>query len=106
MIQRHWRGVAKRGEVKNYIHHLETETFPLISAISGFVKASILRRSTGDGVEFLIVTIWESMEAIRKFAGDDPEAAVVPGVVKGMMLSWEDRVKHYEVVSERSVSLH
>ena len=106
MIQRHWKGLAKRGEVKNYIRHLETETFPLISAISGFVKASILQRSTGDGVEFLIVTIWESMEAIRKFAGDDPEAAVVPGVVKGMMLSWEERVKHYEVVSERSVSLH
>jgi heme-degrading monooxygenase HmoA len=106
MIQRHWKGLAKRGEVKNYIRHLETETFPLISAISGFVKASILQRSTGDGVEFLIVTVWESMEAIRKFAGDDPEAAVVPGVVKGMMLSWEERVKHYEVVSERSSNLH
>ncbi|MBN9384654.1 MAG: antibiotic biosynthesis monooxygenase [Chitinophagaceae bacterium] len=101
MIQRHWRGLAKRGEANNYIRHLETETFPLISAISGFVKASILRRSTGDGVEFLIVTIWESMDAIRKFAGDDPEKAVVPGVVKSMMLTYEQRVKHYEVVSER-----
>jgi heme-degrading monooxygenase HmoA len=92
--------LAKRGEAGNYIHHLETETFPLISAITGFVKASILRRSTGDGVEFLIVTIWESMDAIRKFAGDDAEAAVVPKVVQGMMLSWEERVRHYEVVSD------
>jgi heme-degrading monooxygenase HmoA len=101
MIQRHWRGVAKRGEANNYIRHLETETFPLIAAISGFVKASILRRSTADGVEFLIITIWESMDAIQKFAGDDPGKAVVPKVVKGMMLSWEERVRHYEVVSER-----
>ena len=91
--------MAKIGEANNYIHHLETETFPLISAISGFVKGSVLRRSTADGVEFLIITIWESMDAIRKFAGDDPERAVVPTVVKGMMLSWEDRVRHYEVVS-------
>jgi len=101
MIQRHWRGLAKRGEANNYVRHLETETFPLISAITGFVKASILRRSTGDGVEFLIVTMWESMDAIKKFAGDDPEAAVVPAVVQGMMLTYEKRVKHYEVVSER-----
>ena len=101
MIQRHWRGVAKRGEANNYIRHLETETFPLIAAITGFVKASILRRSTADGVEFLIITIWESMDAIRKFAGDEPDKAVVPKVVKGMMLSWEERVRHYEVVSER-----
>ena len=95
--------MAKRGEANNYIRHLETETFPLISAISGFVKASILRRSTGDGVEFLIVTIWESMDAIKKFAGDDPEKAVVPGVVQRMMLTYEQRVKHYEVVSERGL---
>lgn len=98
MIQRHWKGLAKRGEANNYIRHLETETFPLVSAIAGFVDASIVRRSTGDGVEFLVVTSWESMDAIRKFAGDDPDAAVVPGAVKGMMLNWEERVKHYEVV--------
>lgn len=93
--------MAKRGEANNYIRHLETETFPLIAAISGFVKASILRRSTAEGIEFLIITIWESMDAIRKFAGDDAEAAVVPKVVKGMMLNWEERVRHYDVVSER-----
>jgi heme-degrading monooxygenase HmoA len=93
--------LAKRGEANNYIRHLETETFPLISAIAGFVKVSILRRSTAEGIEFLIITIWESMDAIRKFAGDDAEAAVVPKAVKGMMLSWEERVRHYDVVSER-----
>ena len=95
--------MAKRGEANNYIRHLETETFPLISAISGFVNASILRRSTADGIEFLIVTIWESMDAIRKFTGDDVERAVIPKVVKGMMLSWEDRVRHYEVVAEKDM---
>ena len=95
--------MAKRGEANNYIRHLETETFPLISAISGFVNASILRRSTADGIEFLIVTIWESMDSIRKFTGDDAEVAVVPKAVKGMMLSWEDRVRHYEVVPEKNV---
>jgi heme-degrading monooxygenase HmoA len=98
MISRNWRGVARREEATNYVHHLEHETFPQLSGIDGFVSASILRRDTDAGVEFLIVTTWRSMEAIRQFAGEAVEVAVVPPAVRAMMVEYDQEVAHYEVV--------
>jgi len=49
------------------------------------------------GVEFLIVSYWESLERISAFAGPDLEAAVVPAVVQGMMVEFDTRARHYEV---------
>jgi heme-degrading monooxygenase HmoA len=92
MISRHWKGVARPGEAARYIDHLRRETFPGLAAIPGFVRSSILRREVADGTEFQIVTVWESWEAIRAFAGADPEAAVVPA----MMVRYDSRVVHYE----------
>jgi heme-degrading monooxygenase HmoA len=97
MMSRHWRGVAKPGEANNYIAHLKTDTFPKLSQIDGFVEASILTRSLGQGTEFLIVTVWESMEAIKRFAGADADVAVVPEVVQAMMIEYDKQVIHYEI---------
>ncbi len=58
MISRQWRGLAKPAFAEAYVQHLETETFPAIHKLPGFVSASILRRSVPNGVEFLIVTQW------------------------------------------------
>ncbi len=99
MISRHWCGVAKVDSADAYIRHLETLTFPAISKLPGFVSASILRRSVANGVEFLIVTHWESIEAIRAFAGADVEMAVVPQVVQDMMVTYDRTVRHYEAVA-------
>jgi heme-degrading monooxygenase HmoA len=79
--------------------HLQSETFPRLSKIPGFLDASILRRSVQDGVEFLIVTRWESIEAIRRFAGENPEQAVVPESVQSLMVRYDQVVVHYEIVS-------
>lgn len=97
MISRHWRALARPGEADHYIRHLTDETFPKLSGITGFIKASILRRELERGAEFLIVTDWQSLDAIKAFAGADPEAAVVPAVVQAMMLEYDQRVRHYEV---------
>jgi heme-degrading monooxygenase HmoA len=78
--------------------HLRQETFPAIRRLPGFVNASILRRDAKDGVEFLIVTTWESLDAIRAFAGDDIEAAVVPEVAQQMMVDYDRFVRHYQLV--------
>ena len=98
MIARHWRGVAKPECAADYIEHLHAETFPAIRRLPGFVNAAILRRPIAEGVEFLIVTQWTSLESIRAFAGDDIEAAVVPEIVQGMMLDYDRVVRHFEVV--------
>jgi heme-degrading monooxygenase HmoA len=103
MISRHWRGVAKPEEADNYIHHLRNDTFPKLEKISGFVSASILRRSTAKGTEFLIVTTWQSIEAIRQFAGASVHTAVVPLEVQAMMVKYDREVVHYEIVEEYSL---
>ena len=97
MISRHWTAVARAGEAERYVRHLQTAIFPQLSAIPGFVRAAILRREVDGGTEYRVVTEWESLIAIRVFAGHDPEAAVVPAAVQAMMLRYDARVAHYEV---------
>jgi hypothetical protein len=50
-------------------------------------------------VEFLIITNWNSLDAIQAFAGPDTEVAVVPPVVVGIMLEYDLRARHYEVLA-------
>jgi heme-degrading monooxygenase HmoA len=98
MISRHWRGLAKPDRAADYEEHLRNETFPALKKIEGFVDASILRRRLASGVEFLVVSHWVSPEAIAKFAGADVEAAVVPEKAQAMMIEYDRRARHYEVV--------
>lgn len=98
MISRQWRCLADARRAQEYIAHLRMETFPALRSIPGFVDASIYSRSLGAGIEFLVVTRWESLDAIARFAGTDPEAAVVPDKVAALMIEYDRRVRHYEVV--------
>jgi heme-degrading monooxygenase HmoA len=98
MISRQWRGLAKAERAEDYVEHLRKDTFPELRKIAGFVDASILRRAVKQNVEFVVVTRWKSLDAIRVFAGRDPETAVVPENVQRMMLEFDDRVRHYEIV--------
>ncbi len=98
MISRHWRGLARPNLAAAYVRHLQTQTFPAIRELAGFVGASILRRDLPEGVEFVVVTRWQSLDAIRTFAGADAEAAVVPPQVRDMMIEYDRRARHYEVV--------
>ena len=98
MISRQWRGVAKSTDADRYVVHLRTETFPKLAKMAGFVNAVILRRIVEDGVEFRIVTTWESVEAIKTFAGERPETAVVPEQVKAMMVTYDRTVDHYRLL--------
>ena len=98
MISRHWKGTIKPGLANRYLDHLRTQALPQLAAISGFVSASILRREFADGTEFQIVTVWTSIDAIRAFAGDDPEVAVVPPAAQALMTTFDRRAVHYDVV--------
>jgi heme-degrading monooxygenase HmoA len=102
MIQRHWKAVARADEAENYIRHLQTKTFPHLSGISGFIKAMILNRQLDNGVEFLIITTWKSIEAIKHFAGDPDDMANVPTEAQEMMIRFDQKAMHYEVVESFS----
>jgi heme-degrading monooxygenase HmoA len=98
MIERHWRGVAHAAWAEHYVDHLRQSTFPHLATLPGYLGSSILRRDVATGVEFLIITRWVSLEAIRAFAGDDPTLAVVPSVAAEMMVEYDTRAKHFAVV--------
>jgi heme-degrading monooxygenase HmoA len=98
MITRQWRGLARSTQAQNYVQHLRRETFPALRSLPGFVDASILSRPVQGGVEFVVLTRWQSVEAVRAFAGADPEAAVVPAEVAAMMVDFDQRATHFEVV--------
>lgn len=98
MITRNWTGVVKPERAEDYLTHLQNDTLKKLSAIKGFVNASILQRVVTDGIEFLVVTYWESMEAIRQFAGETADIAVVPPIVQEMMVRYDPVVRHYEEV--------
>ena len=97
MISRHWKGIAKREEADRYVAHLKSDTFPKLASLTGFVRASILRREVASGTEFQVVTVWESLQAIQAFSGADAEVAVVPSVVQAMMVEFDPRAAHYEI---------
>jgi heme-degrading monooxygenase HmoA len=97
MIARHWTGLAKREKADEYILHLKNDTFKQLANIDGFISASILQRALPEGIEFLIITEWASLDAIKKFAGNDAETAVVPKLVQKIMIRYDEKVRHYEV---------
>ena len=98
MIARHWTGVIKPGLASAYIGHLTGETLPALARLPGFVDASILRREVGDGTEFRVVTTWQSAAAIDAFAGGDVTRAVVPPAAQALMVRYDERAVHYEIV--------
>lgn len=104
MIARHWRGLAKTEFADDYVDHLRNETFPLLGRLPGFLNASILRRRLAEGVEFLVITNWTSLDALRAFAGDDIESAVVPEPVQRMMVDYDRTARHFEVVDRHEQS--
>ena len=90
--------MVKRDEADRYVAYLKDDTFPHLASLAGFVRATILRRDVAGGTEFQIVTVWDSLQEIEAFAGVDIDRAVVPPVVKAMMVDFDRRVVHYEIV--------
>jgi heme-degrading monooxygenase HmoA len=78
----------------------QTQGAPELERIEGFLDASLLRQIGSDDVEFLVLTRWASMDAIRAFAGDDVARAVVEPDAIAALVSFDRTVRHYEVVQE------
>ena len=97
-VARHWRGVTTAANADAYLAHFRNETLPALSRIAGFAGSSIHRREVPGGVEFLVMTTWQSLDAIKAFAGQDIEAAVVPPAAQALLSRYDERVTHYEIV--------
>jgi heme-degrading monooxygenase HmoA len=97
MIARLWHGWARRENADAYEELLRGEVLPGITRIPGHRGAYLLRREAGDEVEFVTITLFESMDAVRAFAGDDVEAAVVPPAARELLSHFDERSVHYEI---------
>ena len=100
MIARIWRGWASLASADAYQRHYETEVGGHLRAVSGFRGARLLRHDDGREVMFTSITFFASLDAIRGFAGDDYEVAVVEEAARRALSRWDERVTHHEVVAE------
>src|SRR5262249_55051958 len=97
MVIRQWRGLAKKEKELIYIDHFHQEVLPRLRQIAGFLGATVLRTEGRDGVELTVLTRWQSMEAIRAFAGTNLDVAVVAEEAKPCFHRYEKRVTHHTV---------
>ena len=98
MIARLWHGWTSRENADRYEALLKSEVLPGIHRIEGYGGARLLRREVGEEVEFITLTFFDSMEAVRAFAGDDYEQAVVPEEARRLLSHFDQRSAHYEMI--------
>lgn len=104
MISRLWRGWTTPANADAYEHLLREEIFTGIASreIAGFLGIDLLRRPSGDMVEFVTIMWFESLEAVRRFAGTDYEVAVVPPAARRLLHHFDARSAHYDVRERRA----
>ena len=103
MIARLWHGWTSPENADAYEELLKGQIFPGILAkhIAGFQRIELLRRPAGEEVEFITLMWFDSLEAIRAFAGEDYATAVVPPAARAVLSRFDERSQHYEVREER-----
>lgn len=99
MIARMWHGWTKPQNADAYEDLLRDEMFPSMRRIQGFEGAYLMRRAAGEEVEFVTVTLFTSLDAVRRFAGDDYETAVLHPQAVGLLSRYDPKSVHYEIRS-------
>lgn len=103
MISRIWHGWTTPANADAYEHLLRTEIFPGILArkIAGFRDIQLLRRATGDEVEFVTVMTFDSLDAVIAFAGPNYEEGVVPPKARAVLSRFDATSQHYDIIETR-----
>ncbi len=99
MIARRWRGRIRAQDAEAYRQVVIDTGIRDIRRTEGNVAAHLLQRTENGETEFVLITLWESWEAIRRFVGDDVERAVYYPEDDQYLLEKEPTVTHYEVDS-------
>jgi antibiotic biosynthesis monooxygenase (ABM) superfamily enzyme len=104
MIARIWHGWTKRADAQTYENMLRAEIFPSIAArdIKGYRGAELFVRENGDETEFVTLLRFDSMDAVKEFAGSDESKPVIfPGVEK--LLIRMEPAQHYRIAIAREL---
>jgi mannose-6-phosphate isomerase-like protein (cupin superfamily) len=98
MIARRWTALAEGSEQADaYVSHFERAVRPHLESTDGFLGATVERVEADGGIEIVVVTRWESMVAIRAFAGEDIDLAVVEPEARAVLTRVDSRVRHIEL---------
>ena len=97
MIARIWHGYTKPEHADAYEAMLKPELLPGIGKVKGYKSSYLLRRDQGAEVEFITIMLWDSIDAIRTFAGVDYETSVVPEERRKYLSRHDAKAAHYEV---------
>jgi heme-degrading monooxygenase HmoA len=93
-----WRAQSTLEKADEYAGHATAKVFPALRAIEGHRGAYLLRHTVGDTVEIVVLTLWESMEAVQKFAGAELNRAVVAPDAQAVLTSFDNFVTHFDVI--------
>ena len=104
MISRIWHGWTTPGNADKYEALLKDEIFVGIQdqKIKGFKGIQLLRREIEQEIEFVTIMLFDSLDSILEFAGEDYEVAVVPEKARAVLSRFDERSQHYEIRAERS----
>ena len=105
MIVRVWRGQTTGENAEAYLRHLTETVLPNLCSIDGYLGARVPRREESRRVEYLVLTEWGSWDAVRAFAGDAPDVAVVEPAAMALLAEFDRFVRHFEVAYESSGKL-
>jgi mannose-6-phosphate isomerase-like protein (cupin superfamily) len=98
MIARRWTALAGGSEQADaYVAHFEGAVRPNLDRTDGFLGATVERVEAVDGIEIVVVTRWESMDAIRAFAGAEVDRAVVEPEARAVLFRFDSQVRHIEL---------
>jgi heme-degrading monooxygenase HmoA len=93
-IARIWRGATAASDADAYLEYLQKTGISEYQRTPGNRGVTVLRRIVGDRAEFALITLWESEDAIRRFAGDDIERAVFYPEDDRFLIARDERVEH------------
>ncbi len=99
MIARSWDGITPAAKADEYTDYVRRTGVTELAATDGNLGVYLLRREEGDRARFRVLSLWDSMEGIRRFAGDEPERARYFPEDARFLLALEPNVEHFEVVA-------
>ncbi|MBO0911391.1 MAG: antibiotic biosynthesis monooxygenase [Acidobacteria bacterium] len=97
MIARHWRGWTQVADADAYEALLKTRVFPGLKKIPGYSGGYIFRRDGARESEFVVINLFETLDAVRKFAGPKYDIPVFEPEARRLLSRFDEVANHYEV---------
>jgi heme-degrading monooxygenase HmoA len=97
VIARIWKARATPQGMREYAEYLQSAVVPELGVLAGYQGVTLLEHPRDGAVDVTVITWWTSLEAIRAFAGDALETAVVHDRAAQMLIDFDRRVEHHQV---------